>query len=129
VCSFLMKTHNKTAKNLLYVYGVHTTLTKNVWRELKPSCSFTAHQLQFSVYICFWHYRSFYSSWTSFILVWHFFYCSLLDQILYTKQFFLCQYWKLYIICISTSLWSSSRIYPWSSTLHLIHHSSQYCHI
>jgi len=21
---------------------------------------------------CFWHYRSFYSSWTSFILVWHF---------------------------------------------------------
>jgi len=44
---------------------------------------------------CFWHYRSFYYSWTPFILVWHFFYCSLLDQILFTKPFFLCQYWKL----------------------------------
>jgi len=28
---------------------------------------------------------------TSFILVWHFFYCSLLDQIVFTKPFFLCQ--------------------------------------
>jgi len=27
-----------------------------------------------------------------------------------------------------TPLWSSSRIRPWSSTLHLIHHSSQYGH-
>jgi len=26
---------------------------------------------------CFWHYRSFYSSWMSFILACHFFYCSL----------------------------------------------------
>jgi len=35
-------------------------------------------------------------SWTSFILVWHFFYCSLfVDQILFTKPFFLCQYWQL----------------------------------
>jgi len=34
---------------------------------------------------------SFFPSWTSFILVWHFFYCSLLDQILFrpTKPFFL----------------------------------------
>jgi len=69
----------------------------------------------------FWYYRSFISSWTSFILVWHLFNCSLLDQILFTKPFFLCQYWKLQIICIPTTLWSSSRIHPnWSSTLHLI---------
>jgi len=40
-------------------------------------------------------YTSLYSSWTSFILVLHFVYCSLLDQILCTKPFFLCQYWKL----------------------------------
>jgi len=33
------------------------------------------------LFCCFWHFRSFYSSWTSFIPVWHFFYCSLLDQI------------------------------------------------
>jgi len=35
---------------------------------------------------CFWHNRSFYSSWTSSILVWHFFHCSLLDQILFIKR-------------------------------------------
>jgi len=27
--------------------------------------------------------------------VWHFLYCSLVDQMLFTKPFFLCQYWKL----------------------------------
>jgi len=31
------------------------------------------------------------------------------------------------INCIPTSVWSSSRIRPWSSTPHLIHHSTQYC--
>jgi len=41
---------------------------------------------------CVWQYISFYSSWTSYILHWHFFYCSLLDQILFTQPFFLCQY-------------------------------------
>jgi len=34
-------------------------------------------------------------------------YHSLLDQILFTKPSFLCQYFKLQIICIATSLWSS----------------------
>jgi len=36
---------------------------------------------------------------------------------------------NVFVISIPTSLWSSSRILPWSSTLHLIHHSSQHCHI
>jgi len=35
---------------------------------------------------CFWYYRSFYFSWTSFVQVWHFFLCSVLDQILFTKR-------------------------------------------
>jgi len=30
---------------------------------------------------CFWHYRSFYSSSASFILVWHFFHCTLVNKI------------------------------------------------
>jgi len=63
---------------------------------------------------CFWHYRSLYSSCTSFILVGNFFYCYRLDKILFTEPFFLFQFWKLQIICIPTPLWSSSRIRPWS---------------
>jgi len=58
-----------------------------------------------------------------FLNVFHpdFFYCSLLDQILFTKPFFVCQLKTLNHL-LPTPLWSSSRIRPWSSILHLIHH-------
>jgi len=57
----------------------------------------------------FCYYRSFYSSWTYFIPVWHFFYRSLLDQILFAKPFFLCQYWLS--VDMDLSLWPCAYVY------------------
>jgi len=77
-------------------HSTETTLL-SVHDHYRQSHESSTSQLAHSswLFCCFWHYRSFYSSWTSFILLSHFFYCSLLDQILLTKPFFLCQYWKL----------------------------------
>jgi len=94
-------------------YGNYSSLRTN-------NQSYESSKVTCLTLLDYW-YRSSYSSWTSFILVWHFLYCSPLGQISFTKPFFLCQYWQLEIICITALLWSSSRIRPWSSTLHLIH--------
>jgi len=58
---------------------------------------------------CFWHYWLFYFSLTSFILVWHFFYCSLFDQTLFTKPFFLCNITHLENATTNVSNWMSSN--------------------
>ena len=67
-----------------------------------------------------------YSPWASLCLVWYQFYCSLLYQILSPQSLFqtLRHYRAFSIICLPTNLWYSSRLCSWSSSLHLVHHSS-----
>jgi hypothetical protein len=84
--------------------------------------------LQLWLVCCFWHHWSFYSSWTSLCLVWYHFCSFVLHKILPAKPYLLCQCWKQQVFFFSTSVWCSSMICSRTS-LHLIHHSSHYCHI
>jgi len=89
------------------------------------------HLIHTSWLICYFWYRSLYSSWTSFILVWHFFYCSLLNQILFIKPFFLsilktlnhlyANFFMKILKDSSVVIYASSYIHPSALIFHSLH--------